>query len=215
MIRPVLLSLSLLLPLPAAAQDQTPLRTLELSKRLYEAGRDARDALLVIAAARLRKQVTVAPRPDADAAPQPGARAMPQDGQQDGPLGWEQMLADAATFAGEDGDLAGIIADVHATQHKGIVSGPVYSIAVLPAGETARFGPYPFAGGRYAEVYVEGDGSADLNLYVHDAEGRLICADTDLSDIAYCGWRPAGDGVFTITVENAGAAENRYALMTN
>ena len=190
---------------PGTRLEAAPLRKLELSRRLYEAGRDARDALLVIAGARLRKQVALSSVAREGAAPAAGFA----------PLGWEEMLAEAESLAGEDADLLGIIADLRAERQKGIVSGPVYSIAVLEAGLSARYGPYPFAAGRYAEVYVEGDGRSDLDLYVHDAAGRLVCADTDISDIAHCGWRPAEAGDFLLTVTNAGGHENRFALMTN
>ena len=73
----------------------------------------------------------------------------------------------------------------------------------------------PFRGGEYAEVYVEAPLGVDLNLTVLDAEGHVVCSDTDTSHIAYCGWTPATDGAFTLVIENAGDLPADYALMTN
>ena len=75
--------------------------------------------------------------------------------------------------------------------------------------------PLPFKAGEYAEVYVEANDGSDLNLYIYDSAGRLVCSDTDESSISYCGWRPAEAGEFTIKVENRGGGDTGYALMTN
>jgi hypothetical protein len=72
-----------------------------------------------------------------------------------------------------------------------------------------------FRGDEYAEVYVEAKSSVDLNLMVLDGQGRLVCSDTDASHIAYCGWRPAESGDYSLVVENKGKASTNYALMTN
>ena len=108
-----------------------------------------------------------------------------------------------------------VIADIRASATKGVSTGPVYSISRLEGNKTDTYQPFPFDGGRYAEVYVEGARDSDLNLYVYDAQGMLVCADTDVSEVAYCGWRPAESADFTVMVENKGAATNRYSLMTN
>ena len=85
-----------------------------------------------------------------------------------------------------------------------------------PAADTIQAGRYRhFKGGEYAEVYVEGRGTSDLNLYVYDAQNRLVCSDTDISDIAYCGWRPAKTAAFSVKVENKGKSGAPYSMMTN
>ena len=48
-----------------------------------------------------------------------------------------------------------------------------------------------------------------------DSKGQLVCADTDPSPIAYCGWTAAGSEGFVMQVENAGPQDTAYALMTN
>ncbi len=195
-----MLRLSLLLALmalPAGAAPLSGVKTAELSAQLYAAGVAAADPLLQIAAAKLRKSV-------AFRGPEGGA-----------PLGWQAMLASAEALAAGDAALLGLIGDVRAETVKGVASGPMYQIGTLASGGVDRFPSVGFAAGDYAEIYVEAKGEADLNLQVFDAQGQLVCADTDPSPIAYCGWTAAGGEGFVMQVENAGPQDTAYALMTN
>lgn len=193
--------------LPLAAQALSPVKTAELSARLYDAGLEARDPLLLLSAAKLRKQINPEPT---DRAPADGSSV--SDG---GPLGWQDMLATAEGLAAGDETLLGLIEDVRAETTKGVVTGPVYNIGALQQGRTDKYPRIEFRGGEYAEVYVEAKSSVDLNLTVVDAQGRLVCSDTDASHIAYCGWRPAESGSYSLEVVNKGGASTGYALMTN
>ena len=193
------------LPLAALA-DPSPVKIAELSARLYAVGMDTQDPLLIIAAAKLRK--TIAPVAS-DRAATGGTSAS------DAPLGWDEMLASAEPLATGDDALLGLIADVRVEATKGVASGPVYNIGVLSNGRDDVYPPIEFRGGEYAEVYVEAKSAANLNLTVLDDKGRLVCADTDISHIAYCGWTPATGGTFTLKVENKGPVSANYALMTN
>ncbi|NUB46284.1 hypothetical protein GEU84_017975 [Fertoebacter nigrum] len=197
---------ALLAATPLRAENLTPVQTAALSARVYDAGVAAKDPLLILAAAKLRKQI--APT-TTDRAPDGGTVA------EDTPLGWEDMLASAETLAADDDTLLGLIADLRVETTKGVVAGPVYNIAALGNGGTDTYPPIDFKGGEYAEVYVEAKAATDLNLLVLDAQGRLVCSDTDRSHIAYCGWRPADAGAFTFKVENKGPTDASYALMTN
>ena len=203
---PICLAAALAAPLAASAEAPSPVRTAELSARLYDAGLAARDPLLVIAAASLRKQI--APEPGArqaeGAAPEPGA-----------PLGWQDMLATAEELAAGDEALLGVAGDVRGHAFKGVASGPVYNISALSSGRTDSYPAERFVGGEYAEVYVEAKSTTDMNLRIYDDKGRLVCSDTDRSHIAYCGWTPQSDGDFVMKVENNGPAAATYSLMTN
>lgn len=193
---------------PAAA-DPAAIARAELSARLFAEGVAVQDPILVLAAARLRRDLAL-DRQDlapASADPDPNAAA--------DLTGWEAMLDQAELLAGEDPTLLGLIEDARAETTKGVVSGQVYSNSTIRAGGSNTYPPLPFEGGAFAQVYVEGAGTADLNLTIRDAQGRLVCTDTDLSHIAHCGWRPAGTGDFTVTVESRGPAGSAYSLMTN
>jgi hypothetical protein len=111
--------------------------------------------------------------------------------------------------------IAGLAGDVLASASKGRSSGPGYNVQTLPARATDSYDAVKFNGGDYAEVYAEGSGRTNLDLYVYDENGNLVCSDADSSDVAYCGWTPRWTGAFTIKVINRGASSNRYALITN
>jgi hypothetical protein len=181
------------LALPALAESASPVKTAELSARLYAAGVTAEDPLLIA-----------------------GDRAATGGETGEGsPLSWEEMLASAEALAEGDDILLGLILDVRAETAKGVASGPVYNIGSLANGRGDTYPPIEFRGGEYAEVYVEAKAATNLNLTVYDDKGRLVCSDTDISHIAYCGWTPAKPGSFTLKVENKGPASAAYALMTN
>ncbi|WP_333816765.1 hypothetical protein [Tabrizicola sp.] len=192
--------------LPAWAETPSPVKVAELSARLYVAGMAAGDPLLILSAAKLRKEL----------APVAADRAA-VDGiiGESAPLGWEEMLASAAELAAGDEALMGLIEDAKVEATKGVASGPVYNIGSLGNGKGDTYPPIEFRGGEYAEVYVEARAATNLNLGVYDDKGRLVCSDTDISHIAYCGWTPAAGGTFTLKVENKGPVAADYALMTN
>ena len=194
------------LALPAWAEGPSPVKVAELSARLYAAGLAAGDPLLVLSAAKLRKSLALVG----------GERsAVGGVAGQGAPLGWEEMLASASELAAGDAVLLGLIEDAGLEKPRGVASGPVYNIGSLGNGKGDTYPPIEFRGGEYAEVYVEAKAATNLNLAVYDDKGRLVCSDTDISHIAYCGWTPASPGSFTLKVDNKGPAGADYALMTN
>ncbi len=195
-----------LLTQPLAANPLSPIKTAELSARLFAAGEAARDPILILSAAKLRKSINPE---QTDRSAEGGEAAS------GGPWGWEEMLARAEELATGDDAILGLIEDARAETTKGVVTGPVYNIGSLGGGRSDKYPKIEFKGGEYAEVYVEAKSSVDLNLTVQDAQGRLVCADSDVSHIAYCGWRPAENGSYILLVENKGKAATSYALMTN
>ena len=191
---------------PALAETASPVKQAELSARLYAAGMDQGDPVLILSAARIRKTL----------APEITDRAAIAGTAGDGaPLSWEEMLASAEALAGDDPALLGLIGDARDETMKGVASGPVYNIGSLANGAKDTYPPISFRADEYAEVYVEARDATNLNLTIHDAQGRLVCSDTDISHIAYCGWTPAEAGDFTLRIENQGPIAAAYALMTN
>jgi hypothetical protein len=196
---------------PAAhAETGATLKTAQMSASLFLTGLEQSDPILIMAAAKLRKSLNLTPT----------ERSPEQDGASgetpaEAPLTWEQMLDAAEELSLADETLLGLIEDIRVERSKGVATGQVYSISSIRAGGTDTYPPLPYTGGDYAEVYVEGQAATDLNLFVHDAKGRLVCSDTDISAIAYCGWRPAQTGGFTIIVMNKGGVASSYSLITN
>lgn len=199
-----------MIALPAAANN--PVRNAELSGRLYEAALDLKDPMLAIAAARLRKSVLVRlvdRPPHKDAAPDadPAYTRL---------TSWQDMIASAIDMAPGNETIAKLAEDVKFAGTKGVTSGQVYSITTIRAGGTDTYPAMTYTGGEYADVYVEGDKSqADLNVQVLDAKGRLVCSDSDISAIAYCGWNPAASEGFTVVVKNRSKVATSYSLITN
>ena len=175
------------------------------SRALFDIGISNQDPLMILAAAKLRKQI---PLSAIERAPDGGTAT---DGS---PLEWQDMLASAQLLITGNPILEGMADDIIAERSKGVTDGPVYSIADIRNGGRDTYDNLPFDGGKYAEIYVEGPAGSDLNLEIRDSQARIVCTDTDISAIAYCGWKPAESGVFHVTVvsENGGG---RYSLMSN
>ena len=192
----------------ASLADAPPLKTAEVARNLFDMGIETSDPLLVIAAAKLRKSLVL----DAVQRAPEGADADASDAPH---LEWQAMLAEAEVLAAGNKALLGIIDDVRVERTKGLVSGPVFSIAEIRSGGTDTYAPFPFTGEDYAEVYLEGKGGGDLNLFIYDEKDRLVCSDSDASQIAYCGWTPSKTADFKILVKNKGPRTTRYSLMTN
>ena len=190
---------------PTFANDLTPIQKIMTARAMYDIGVSSEDALLIMAAAKLRKQV---PLDEVDRAPEGGGR---EDGT---PLEWAAMLQSAAPLVTGDPTLEGLLEDIEAERSKGVKDGPVYSIANIRNGGKDTYDNVQFVGGNYAEIYVEGPKGSDLNLIIRDSKGRLVCSDTDISAIAYCGWKPTQSGVFQVTVisEQGGG---KYSLVSN
>ncbi len=181
----------------AAQSGSSDISRLKLSAQLFAAGQNENDPLLMIAAAKIRQNTNLTPAE--------GSKA----------LDWSMMLDRAAAMASDNDMLTELIEDIRAERDKGVASGPVYSLVEIRGGGTDEYAALPFSGGAYAEVYIEGKGDSDLNLFIYDAQDRLVCSDTDISDIAYCGWRPASTSAFRVEVRNRGDQTNQYALITN
>lgn len=67
-------------------------------------------------------------------------------------------------------------------------------------------------GGETTTIYVSGDGDTDLDLYVYDANGNLICKDDDGSDECLVRFVAYRTHTFTVRVRNRGRVYNCYTL---
>lgn len=110
-------------------------------------------------------------------------------------------------------DLAALAEDVAALASRGSSGGPKRGMSVVALRGVDRY-TIQFDGGRPATVVISGDGDSKLDLYVYDADDRLICRRDGLGDDAICLWTPRWTGPFTVRVVNRGVASN-YASATN
>jgi hypothetical protein len=183
-----------------------------MARDLVEYGRKNNDPLSLIVAAGIRQQITLT-EVDRKPSSTEGSGTAADDPTPE--LTVEAILDEAKSMSGDDEQVVALAEDVMASATKGRSAGPGYNVVTLPGDTTDNYNGVDFNGGEYAEVYAEGSGATNLDLYVYDENGNLICSDTDYSDIAYCGWTPKWTGPFDIVVINRGSSSNRYALITN
>ena len=182
---------------------------LTVSGELARLAADSKDAILMLAAARL----------EAMAATEEASRDKTSEGGTTEAGAPKPEKADlyalAEQFAGTNEALHLLIKDSKASgRRRGAVGGPKLSYDRVGASSADSF-RVRFRGREYAEVSVSGDGDTDLDLYVYDEYGNLVCRDTDRTDQTYCGWTPAWTGTFRIKIENLGSVYNRYRITTN
>jgi hypothetical protein len=91
--------------------------------------------------------------------------------------------------------------------YAGAVKGPRRWSEKVPANDKVVFN-IEFRGGQTAEFAIIGDGDTDVDVFVRDANGRLVASDTGLSDLGLVRWRPAQDQVYRIEVVNLGGVWN-------
>nr|HMN87418.1 hypothetical protein [Bauldia sp.] len=172
-----------------------------MARDLVEYGRKNNDALALIVAAQMRQSVGLT---EVDRKPVTEGAAGAAEADPTPELTVQAILDEAKAMSGDDEMIVGLADDVLAAATKGRTVGPGYNVVTLPGNSTDSYGNVSFDGGSYAEVYTEGSGRTNLDLYIYDENGNLVCSDTDSSDIAYCGWTPRWTGGFTIKVINRG-----------
>ena len=183
---------------------------LTVSAELATIARDKKDSVLMLAAARLEAMAAT--------------KAETKDKTTEGEAKTEDkektekaaLYALAEEYAGSNESLLALIGDSKkgAESMRGRRPGPARHRDTVGVGRTDVYWE-TFAGGKYAEVSVVGDGDTDLDLYIYDENGNLICRDTGYGDWPSCHWWPQWTGQFRIRIENLGRVYNNYTLYTN
>ncbi len=182
------------------------------SQSLFELAMRDRDSYMMITAAKLRKKANL--REQAMSSEEVGGQ--PHSGSpQPALLSWNQMLDAAIKYARGNQTVIGLVEDVRAHREKGVVDGAVYSNATIRPRGKRRYSNLSFQGGQYARVYSVGTNDTNLDMYIFNAKGHLICSQTDPSNISQCGWTPPDTGKFTIVMENKSDITSGYSLVTN
>lgn len=216
---PLLLLLTLLPPSalgqntaskPATADPNQDVSYIRLSGELAAVARDTNDAVLMLAAANLE---AMAVTEDAQ------HERVVQDGEADGEAKAEGpgLFELAQEYAGSNEQLLALVDDTKAmaeatARGRRGGAGEAYDTVRARGTDVWRI---VFRGRELAEVCIVGDGDTDLDLYVYDEGGNLICSDTGYTDRAYCSWTPRWTGPFEIEIQNLGGVYNRYRLATN
>ena len=195
---------------PSTATPDQDVSYIRLSAELASAARDERDTILMVAAAILDERVVAQDTPREKVSESDDAT------EADKGNGDESLFALAEEYAGSNEELLALVADAKQRDFapKGRRGGAAVTYDRVLARSTDIY-RIVFRGRELAEVCVVGDGDTDLDLYIYDENGNLVCSDTDYTDRNYCSWTPRWTGPFEIEIENLGGVYNRYRLATN
>jgi hypothetical protein len=200
---------------PAAEAAAGAASQLVLAQRVFWLAGETGDPVLLLAAIRLARGVTLRPAPawerttTGDAEPPHGldAGGPPDPG---GPAALAVLLG----LAIDDPDLQDLAYDLDAQLPQGRL--PVATVAKsgLSGGALDEW-RLPLSGAVAAEIALLGDGGTPLALTVTDEGGTVVCALPAMTEASLCRVTPARNGFFTVQVKNAGAGWNSYQLVGN
>ena len=191
------------------ATDQN-MAYLRVSGELAQLAQDSKDAILMLAAARLEAMVATEEVSRDKTSKGDTAKADVESKPER-----EDLYALAKQFAGTDEALQTLIENSKMPgKPKRAEGGPKSGTTYVLAGDTDIF-YITFNAWEWAEVTVVGDGDTDLDLHVYDGNGNLVDSDIRPIDVAYCSWIPIRTATFRIEVKNWGSVYNRYRITTN
>jgi hypothetical protein len=193
-----------------APATEEPVARLQMSSDLLAFGRDSKDPLALIVAARIMKAVG-----GTDVDMKPEGRAAGDSAQKSGQaVTPDSILVEARDLAKGDKLTNLLIDEAGAMGFDGSALQPKTHQDTALAGATLAY-TVVYSGGQLAEAGLAGDGSSDLDLLVYDENDHLVCRSASSSDREYCQWWPRWTGPFRIEIQNLGTAVNLYRLATN
>lgn len=197
---------------PAAAALPGTASQLVLAQRLYRKAVGTGDPVLLLAAIRLARSVTI--RPAVGWERTAGGEDEPPQGNGPPDPGSAAALAMLQGLAVDDPDLQDLAYDLDAQLPPGRL--PVATVARSDlSGGAAEDWRLPLSGSVAAEIAVIGDGGSALGLTVADETGAVVCARPAATDPVLCRFTPARNGFFSVRVSNIGAEANGYLLVGN
>lgn len=184
-----------------------------LADRLAAVGDRTKDALLLIAAARIKQRIgeSDVTRKLAGKAADAAASDRKGDARR---TNVTSLLARARDYAGGRKDLIALADDVAKSGVRGRVGGVSRTEHIIRGGAEYSV-THTFRGGEPAGVAIRGDGDTDLDLFIYDASGKRLCGADGPLDEEICRWRPADTSEFRIVIKNLGGVSNSYRLWTN
>ncbi len=203
------------------SESHSALKNIAMARELALKGYEAQEPVYLVSAALLLAEYPVKGplMPDSIIVEQ-GVVLGTQSPVRQLPTDPQQLLTDARNMASAD---AGTLAMIDRASEKvramqgndrGRKFSPLIQEFVLNATGNIKLWA-TFNAHEVAEVYVTGSGATTLDLYLYDAQGRLIASDTKNIDDCYVSFTPSEMLQFRIEIKNNGAADNRCLLMTN
>jgi hypothetical protein len=217
-----LLTIACFLGHPAAAQDASPDRPvagtagsptrLVLAQRSYAHALRAGDALMLVAAIRLARSVTLRPATGWEkTSTGPDVGAVPLQGPDPGS---DIALTIARNLAAEDPDLQDLVYDLGAQVPHATHLTAVVAEARLGAGDSDTW-RLPLFGSVPAELAVIPLEGGPLAVTIVDEGAISVCTRTPTEEPSLCRFTPLLNGFFTVTVRNVGPTPAGYRLVGN
>lgn len=186
---------------------------LVLAQATYHEAMRRGDAVMLLAAIRLARTVTLRPptgwtKETAGKAvsDEAGANAAPSD-----PAA-PRSIAILQALAGEDPSLQDLVYDLDAQLPHGRQTTATRAMSDLAGGQ-ADVWRMALSGAVPSELGLIGDGDSALGLTVTDDTGSVICAFPPAIEPGLCRFTPARNGFFSVTVQNTGTDRNSYSLI--
>ena len=194
---------------PKAPATDEPIARWQMASDLLTFGRDIKDPLVLIIAARIAKALGGA---EADLKPEGRTSGSPQKLGQS--VSADSILAEARDLAKGEKITTLLIDETDKMTVAGGTGQPKIHQDTVRPGATDIYSVV-FSGGQLAEAGIAGDGSGDLDLLVYDENDHLVCRSTGSSDREYCRWWPRWTGPFRVEIQNLGTAANLYRIAMN
>lgn len=169
-------------------------------------GRDRGDAGALIMAARLLAEVPL--------------RQAEGDGEDERPfLTAASLLDEAAAMAGDNAGVVDAIDRLRDPLTRGVRSstfgtGPVQTVKSLQARERWAF-DVEARGGEILRVAAIGDGDTNIDLFVSDASGAVVCQDGFGDHYPVCTVSPRAGGQMRVDVVNRGSVWTKVQVLSN
>lgn len=200
-----------------AAESYEPMsgaETLAMAATLFETGLEANDPILVIAAAKLSASVSteeIGAEPSAEPIDdaEPVAEASAADA---APPGTEEMIAAARDLAADNAALLAMIDEIDTVATRAPVRGTLTGTKRLPPRTQHSFDVQLRARER-TTISIDGGNDGNLDLFVYDENGNLVCQSRRYSDQERCTVRPRWRGFFRIVVRNSTRRTNTYRIV--
>lgn len=183
------------------------------AQRGFEVALKSGEPVLLLASIRLARMVVLR-------APTAWERVTDGEAPQDQPKGKDAAPDPASStavaiiqnFAGDDPMLADYVYDLDAQLPRSRRETAIAADAILGAGQVDHW-RMPLSGSVPAEIGVIGDGDTALSLTIVDEAGLPVCTLPASADPLLCGFVPARNGFFSVTITNTGGIENTYRLL--
>jgi len=192
------------------APAESNARLIFLAAELEDLGRQKKDPVLLVNAARLYMDAT---------GKETKAKVERTGGEGDktakGQLATAKDLLELArTYAQGWDEMIALIDTMGGMSLKGNRGGAKFVRDTISSKGKATY-TFEFYSQEFAEATVRGDGAGDLDLTVTDENGNVICQSKGNREREYCSWFPRWKGNFKVNVQNQGSGASNYRLYTN